>query len=92
MNINEQNLKIIYLSDMKKGDEGIIDRFERNDDSLIRLSDMGLRNGIAFRVINFAPLGDPIEIKIRGFYLSIRKTQAKNIRIKLKETVTSEYT
>jgi ferrous iron transport protein A len=55
---------------------------ETNKENLIRLGDMGLGKGIAFRVINFAPLGDPIEIKIRGFYLSIRKTQAKCIRVK----------
>jgi ferrous iron transport protein A len=72
----------LYLSELRKGDEGIIDRMETNKENLIRLGDMGLGKGIAFRVINFAPLGDPIEIKIRGFYLSIRKTQAKCIRVK----------
>lgn len=73
--------QVLYLSDLRKGDEGIIDRIENYKENLIRLGDMGLGKGIAFRVINFAPLGDPIEIKIRGFYLSIRKTQAKCIRV-----------
>jgi ferrous iron transport protein A len=43
---------------------------------------MGLHDGIALRVVKFAPLGDPIEIKIRGFYLSIRKSMAQKIIIK----------
>ena len=76
----------IFLSDLKKGDEGIIERFLNHGKNLVRLSDMGLREGIGFRVIKFAPLGDPIEIKVRGFYLSIRKSQAKQIQVKIKES------
>ena len=78
----KQNL---YLSDLKKGDEAVIDHFEDHEESLDRLGDLGLHTGIPFRVINFAPLGDPIEIKIRGFYLSIRKSQAKCIRVAMKD-------
>jgi ferrous iron transport protein A len=61
----------LHLSDLRKDDEAIIDRFENHEESLKRLGDMGLHKGIGFRVIKFAPLGDPIEIKIRGYYLSI---------------------
>jgi len=75
----------LHLSDLKIGDEAVIESFENQEESLIRLGDMGLHKGIAFRVINFAPLGDPIEIKIRGFYLSIRKSQAKHIRVNKKK-------
>lgn len=74
----------IRLSEMNKGDEGYIENLEDEKD-LLRLRDMGLQKGIAFRVINFAPLGDPIEIKTRGFYLSIRKIQASQIWVKRKE-------
>ena len=81
----EEKKTDIYLSDLKKGDEGIIERFDDHNENLVRLGDMGLREGIAFRIVKFAPLGDPIEIKIRGFYLSIRKSQAKRIRVIKKE-------
>jgi len=74
----------LRLSDLTEGDEAHIERFEDTNASFIRLRDMGLHDGIAFRVVKFAPLGDPIEIKTRGFYLSIRKSLAKQIVIKRK--------
>jgi len=76
--------KELYLSDLEEGDEAHVESFDENDPSLIRLRDMGLHNGIALRVVKFAPLGDPIEIKTRGFYLSIRKALAQKITIKRK--------
>jgi len=76
--------KQLRLSDLKEGDEAHIESFEDDDASLVRLRDMGLHDGIAFRVIKFAPLGDPIEIKTRGFYMSIRKSLATQIVIKRK--------
>jgi ferrous iron transport protein A len=41
-----------------------------------RLLAMGLTPGIEFVVTRFAPLGDPIEIKVRGFSLTLRKNEA----------------
>lgn len=41
-----------------------------------RLLAMGLTPGTAFTITRFAPLGDPVEIKIRGFSLSLRKAEA----------------
>jgi len=83
--INEKKIeKQMRLSDLQKGDQAHIESFEDDEASLVRLRDMGLHDGIALRVIKFAPLGDPIEIKTRGFYLSIRKSLANRILIKRK--------
>ena len=41
-----------------------------------RLLAMGLTPGAVFTVTRFAPLGDPVEIKVRGFSLSLRKKEA----------------
>jgi Fe2+ transport system protein FeoA len=41
-----------------------------------RLLEMGLLPGSDVELVRFAPLGDPIDIKIRGFHLSIRKSEA----------------
>lgn len=49
--------KKLRLSDLKKGDEAHIAYFIDDDAGLIRLRDMGLHSGIAFRIVNFAPLG-----------------------------------
>lgn len=46
-----------------------------------RLIAMGILPGTEFRVARLAPLGDPIEIEIRGFSLSLRKDEASMIQI-----------
>ena len=42
---------------------------------------MGLTVGAEFEVVRFAPLGDPIDIKVRGYHLSLRKKEAAGVRI-----------
>lgn len=44
-----------------------------------RMLDMGLVPGICLAVVRFAPLGDPIEIRIRRFLMSLRKEEAKDV-------------
>lgn len=46
-----------------------------------RIMDMGITKNTTIVIIKFAPLGDPIEMKVRGYGLSIRKNDAKNIEI-----------
>lgn len=41
-----------------------------------KLLSMGLTRGTEFRVLQFAPLGDPVEIEVRGFSLSLRREEA----------------
>lgn len=48
-----------------------------------RIMDMGLTNGTDFEVIRVAPLGDPVEIKIRGYLLSLRMSEAANVKVKV---------
>ena len=44
-----------------------------------RLLEMGLVPGTAVEVVRLAPLGDPMEIKVRGFLLSVRKDEAAHV-------------
>jgi ferrous iron transport protein A len=46
-----------------------------------RIMDMGITKGVAIHVKRVAPLGDPIEVMIRGYDLSIRKEDAKMIEV-----------
>lgn len=46
-----------------------------------RIMDMGITKGVSIIIKRIAPLGDPIEIKVRGYSLSIRKDDAKMIEI-----------
>ncbi len=49
-----------------------------------RLLEMGLCNGVAVECVRRAPLGDPIEFKLRGYNLSLRGEQAKFVQINIK--------
>lgn len=44
-----------------------------------RLMEMGLLVGTAVQLVRFAPLGDPVEIKVRGYHLTLRKHEADQI-------------
>ena len=46
-----------------------------------RIMDMGITKGVQIYVRKVAPLGDPVEITIRGYELSIRKNEAENILV-----------
>jgi len=46
-----------------------------------RIMDMGVTKGVEIFVRKVAPLGDPIEVRVRGYELSIRKSEAEKIEI-----------
>lgn len=50
-----------------------------------RLLDMGVVNGSIVEVLRVAPLGDPVQIKVKGYDLALRKTEAENIQVELTE-------
>ena len=50
-----------------------------------RLMKMGLLVGTPIELIRFAPLGDPVEIKVRGYHLSLRRHEAEHILVKPKK-------
>lgn len=50
-----------------------------------RLLDMGLIPKTAVRVEKTAPLGDPIELRVRGYALSLRKEDARNIEVEVRQ-------
>jgi Fe2+ transport system protein FeoA len=47
-----------------------------------RLMEMGLLVGSAVQLVRFAPLGDPVEIKVRGYNLTLRKHEAEQIFVR----------
>jgi ferrous iron transport protein A len=69
------------LSSLGVGGRGRIVGFELPPDQRQRLLEMGLTIGAEFEVIRFAPMGDPLEIKVRGYRLSLRKREAAGILI-----------
>lgn len=70
------------LRDLNPGQNGIIASIGEKGPLRKRLMDMGITPGAGVKLIKTAPLGDPLEINIRGYELSIRKSQAKHIILK----------
>jgi Fe2+ transport system protein FeoA len=74
--------KEYILTELTPGDEAIIVDINNKARSKDRLCELGLTSGTVLRVIKYAPLGDPMEIKVRGYHLSIRNSIAKEIRVR----------
>ncbi|NLK96114.1 MAG: ferrous iron transport protein A [Clostridiales bacterium] len=70
------------LKDLKPGEKGIIKSLGEKGPARRRLMDMGLTPGIELEVVKVAPLGDPIEVNIRGYELSLRKDEANQITLR----------
>ncbi|MBN2160806.1 MAG: ferrous iron transport protein A [Spirochaetes bacterium] len=64
------------MSELKAGDKALIISVQAEGEVAQRLLDMGLVPGTPFKVIRKAPLGDPIEIKLRGFMMALRIKEA----------------
>jgi ferrous iron transport protein A len=71
-----------YLSELRPGETGIIDSFTDYELSL-KLLEMGCIPGETVEVIRIAPLGDPIAIDVSGYVLSLRKNEARTIRVRI---------
>jgi Fe2+ transport system protein FeoA len=71
------------LSDLKPGEKGKITKIGGSGAIRCRLLDMGTTTGTEVKVERVAPLGDPIDIKIKGYHCSLRKKEAKNIEVEV---------
>lgn len=69
------------LRDVKIGEKAIIKKIDGKGPIKRRLMDMGVTKGEKILVRKVAPLGDPIEVNIRGYELSFRKDEANKIII-----------
>jgi len=74
----------ISLNKLKPGEAAIIREFGGNNSVEEYLMELGLMVGTQVTLIKSAPLGDPIEIKIRGYFLSIRRSEAQFILVEKK--------
>ena len=69
------------LSEVPAGTLVKILSFDLPEDIEQRILEMGLMEGTECKVERYAPLGDPMEIKLRGYHLSIRRSEAQGIRV-----------
>jgi ferrous iron transport protein A len=71
----------IKLSDLAVGASAIVRSFPAQDPAFIRLREMGLLPGTPVTLVRTAPLGDPLEIKVRGYHLTLRKADAAHVLV-----------
>lgn len=69
------------LKDAKVGDTVTVRKINGEGALRRRIMDMGITKGVEIFVRKLAPLGDPIEIRVRGYELSLRKADAEMIEI-----------
>ena len=70
------------LNEMKPGDRANILKISGNGALKKKLLDMGVLPGTIIETIRVAPLGDPVEIKIKGYNLTLRKEEAASIQVR----------
>ncbi len=75
---------MIPLDSLKPGEEAIIRSFASNTAANNSLMEMGLTPGTRVKLVKFAPLGDPMELNVRGYHLSVRRSEAKHVLIERK--------
>ena len=72
------------LSNLKPGQQGKILKLDSNIGPIRRrLMDMGVIPGESIKVEKVAPMGDPIEVTVKSYNLSLRKNEAKGIEIEV---------
>ncbi|QAT49264.1 ferrous iron transport protein A [Caproiciproducens sp. NJN-50] len=69
------------LKEVKPGETVAVKTLTATGPLRRRIMDMGITKGTAISVRKVAPLGDPIEITVRGYELSIRKNEAEHIEV-----------
>ena len=69
------------LKDVKVGETAVVVRLHGEGAVKRRIMDMGITKGVDVFVRKVAPLGDPVEVTVRGYELSLRKADAEMIEV-----------
>lgn len=70
------------LTSLPVGSSATVTEIKVPAESRPRLMEMGLLVGTPVELVRFAPLGDPVEIKVRGYHLTLRKHEAEQIWVR----------
>ena len=69
------------LAQLPIGSQGQVIHVDGADEISLRLMEMGLVPGTEFTLLGAAPLGDPLELEVRGYRLSLRKSEAARVEV-----------
>ncbi|MHB8524474.1 MAG: FeoA family protein [Limisphaerales bacterium] len=70
------------LTSLAVGSAGTVTEIKVPAEGRARLLEMGVLVGTPVQLVRFAPLGDPVEIKVRGYHLTLRKQEAEQILVR----------
>ena len=71
----------IKLSDLAIGASAVVREFPKSGTAFLRLREMGLLAGTSLTLVRAAPMGDPLEIKVRGYHLTLRRSEAEHVLV-----------
>lgn len=74
----------VKLSDLPIGATAVVKEYPKTGTGSVRLREMGLLVGTQLTLVRCAPFGDPIEIKVRGYHLTLRKSEAAHVLVEPK--------
>ena len=69
------------LAELSRGQRAVVQLVDGSDEIGVRLLEMGLTPGCEVALIGVAPLGDPLEFQVRGYRLSLRKSEAARVEV-----------
>ncbi|MCG3180595.1 MAG: hypothetical protein BIFFINMI_02957 [Phycisphaerae bacterium] len=70
------------LDQLQVGQSARVVGYLNDDEALLqRILEMGVNRGITVKLVRVAPLGDPLEVSLRGYQLSVRRSEAKLIQV-----------
>jgi len=84
-NQTKATIKQVPLHELRVGQRGIVVRVGGKGPARRRMMDMGMVTGSEVTVVRVAPLGDPIEFQVKGYSLSLRKNEARDITVEVSE-------
>ena len=73
--------KVRKLSEMSPGESGVVKNMTGRGLSASRMQEMGILPGTVIRFVRSGPLGDPMEIELRGYFLSMRRCEASMVMV-----------
>ena len=69
------------LAKLSVGDRAKVVKIDGSDEVACRLMEMGLTPGAPVSLVGVAPLGDPLELELRGYRLSVRRSEAARVEV-----------
>ena len=71
----------LNLAQLTAGESALIREMPSTGPAFLRLREMGMLPGTKVKLVRKAPMGDPLEISVRGYNLSLRGTEASSIQV-----------